>query len=465
MSKDHSRSKTGVDLGKDSIGKLLLRLSLPAILAQLTNALYSIINRMYLGNLPGQSHLALSALGVCMPILILITALSSLVGMGGAPRVSARMGKGDYAGAERILGSCFTTILLISATITLVLQLFMAPILQMFGASGETLPYAMSYLRIYSLGTVFMQISLGMNFFISAQGFAKTSMITILLGAGLNIVLDPILIFGLRMGLPGAALATVISQGVAAAWVMRFLLGPKTQLKIRRENMPIRWKILAPVLLLGLSPFAMKSTEGLVSIAFNIRLRDMGGDVAVGAMTILTSILQVGMMPVSGMGQGAQPILSFNLGARKADRVKEAFRILLFSSLGWSVTYWAVLMLFPGWFAGLFSSDPALLETAVWAMRIYLAAQFISGAQIACQQTLVAVEQAKASLFLALLRKLFLLVPLMFILPSIAGLGLTGVFLAQPTADLVAFTITALVFYTRFSRVLRGLREGRVQEE
>ena len=310
-----------------------------------------------------------------------------------------------------------------------------------------------------------MQIALGMNFFISAQGFAKTSMITILLGAGLNIILDPILIFGMGMGLPGAALATVISQGVAAAWVMGFLLGPKTQLKIRRENMPIRWKILAPVLLLGLSPFAMQSTEGLVSIAFNIRLRDMGGDVAVGAMTILTSILQVGMMPVSGMGQGAQPILSFNLGARKADRVKEAFRILLFSSLGGSVTYWAVLMLFPGWFAGLFSSDPALLETAVWAMRIYLAAQFISGAQIACQQTLVAVEQAKASLFLALLRKLFLLVPLMFILPSIAGLGLTGVFLAQPTADLVAFTITALVFYTRFSRVLRGLREGRVQEE
>lgn len=445
---------TSNKLGTEKISRLLFQLALPAITAQIINMLYNIVDRIYIGHIAGIGTLALTGVGVCFPIITLITAFSSLIGMGGAPQASIRMGEKNMDEAERILGNCFAALLLLAVTLTAVFLIGGRTFLRLFGASGDTLPYAMEYLNIYVIGTLFVMISLGLNSFISAQGFAKISMFTVVIGAVINIILDPILIFGLHIGVQGAALATIISQCVSAVWVLKFLTGPKTTLRIKFANMKISKRILFPVLALGLAPFIMQSTESLLSICFNTSLQKYGGDLAVGSMTILTSIMQVLSLPLSGLTQGAQPIVSYNFGAGNKDRVKQAFRLLFISCVTFSTLYWLLNMIAPGLLVGIFANDKVLKDTASWALRIYLATGFMMGIQLACQQTFVAIGQAKISLFLALLRKIILLIPLIYILPNFFADKVFAVFLAEPISDFLAASTTFTLFHRRFNKVL-----------
>ena len=425
-------SKKKNDLGNDSVGRLMVRLAFPAIIAQLVNALYNIVDRIYIGHIPEAGDLALTGLGLCFPIIMFVSAMAALVGMGGGSRASIFMGDGNIQGANEILGSCAALMLLLSVASTALFQLFKEPLLYLFGASGNTIQYAVSYLGIYLWGSVFVQIALGMNNFITIQGFASVSMSTVLIGAALNIALDPIFIFGFGLGVQGAALATVIAQSVSAVWVIAFLLGKRTKLKLQLKFFLLKRSIVFPVVALGISPFIMQSTESLVTVSFTSSLFRYGGDLAVGSMTICSSIMQVLSMVFMGLAQGAQPIVGFNYGAGKMDRVKQAVRILITSSVVYSVCVWGLLMLFPQVFVGLFNNKPELVDHTTWALRIYLIGFFALGVQFSCQQTFVALGQAKISLFLALLRKIFLLIPLIFILPMILSDKVFAVFLAEP---------------------------------
>ncbi|NLV91479.1 MAG: MATE family efflux transporter [Firmicutes bacterium] len=441
-------------LGTESVGKLLFSLSIPAITAQIVNMLYNLVDRVYIGHIPNTGALALTGVGLTFPVIMVISAFSSLIGMGGAPRASIAMGRGDHQDAEEILGNCFTVLLGLSLGLTAVFLVFSEPLLMMFGASQQTLPYALSYLRIYVCGTIFVQLSLGLNSFITAQGFAKTSMYTVLIGAVANIILDPIFIFALDMGVAGAAIATVISQGLSALWVLRFLTGPKTKLRIRRRYLRPRLAVMIPVLMLGVSPFVMSATESLLNIAFNSSLQKYGGDMAVGAMTILASLMQILTLPIMGLTQGAQPIISYNYGAKNNSRVRQAFRLLLISSVAFSCLFWITVMAAPRIFVNLFSTDPVLVETTTWAMGTYMAVAFVMGAQIACQQAFIALGQAKISLFLALLRKIILLIPLIYLLPNFFADKVFAVFLAEPISDFLAVVTTVTVFAFQFRRIL-----------
>lgn len=443
------------DLGHERVGRLLARLALPAITAQVINMLYNIVDRVYIGHIADVGPAALTGVGVCFPILMIIAAFSALIGMGGAPRAAIQMGRGDNRGAERIMGNCFTMLLAASAVLTAVFLAFGDALLTLFGASPDTLPYASEYMRIYVCGTLFVQMSMGLNSFITTQGFATTSMLTVTIGAVVNIALDPLFIFTFGMGVKGAALATVISQAVSCAWVLLFLTGKKTVLRIRREDLRPRRTIVLPVLALGVSPFIMQSTESLLSVCFNTSLQKYGGDVMVGAMTILTSVMQIVSLPTMGLAQGAQPIISYNFGAGNMDRVREAFKKLLVTALCFTTALWLVAMLAPQLLISLFSSDPELMAATRWAMRIYMAVSLIMGVQNACQQTFVAIGQAKASLFLALLRKIILLIPLIYILPLFMSDKVFAVFLAEPVADFLAVTVTGTLFAVQFTKLTR----------
>lgn len=448
------KSNTTNDLGNDKIGPLLLKLAIPAITAQVINALYNIIDRMYIGHIENIGDIALTGVGVTMPIIMIISAFSALVGMGGSPRAAIEMGKNNNEGAEKILGNCFVVLITISLILTVVFFIFRNPLLLMFGASEQTVIYGSEYLSIYVIGTIFVQIALGLNSFITTQGFAKTSMLTVVIGALLNIILDPILIFVFNMGVKGAALATIISQAVSAIWVLKFLLGNKTKLKIKPKYFKIEKSVLLPVLALGLSPFVMQSTESLVSISLNSSLQRYGGDIAVGAMTIMTSVMQFVMLPLQGLTQSAQPIMSFNYGAKKVDRVKKTFKILIISALCYSFIAWLLVMLVPQVFASFFTPKPDLIKETVWGTRIYMGAIFMIGAQIACQQTFVSLGQAKISLFLALLRKIILLIPFIFIFPLFFKDKVFAVFFAEPVADFIATTTTITVFSIQIKKIL-----------
>lgn len=442
------------DLGNDSIGSLMFKLAVPAITAQIVNALYNVVDRMYIGHIKDVGMDALTGVGVSMPIIMIISAFSSLVGMGGAPRAAIEMGKGDNKKAENILGNCTILIVLISVILTTVFYIFRQPLLLMFGASQNTVEYGSSYLGIYVLGTIFVQIALGLNSFITTQGFATTSMLTVMIGAISNIILDPILIFGFGLGVRGAALATVISQSISAIWVLKFLLGKKTKLKINPAYFKFDRKIILPVIMLGLSPFVMQSTESILNVSFNYSLQKYGGDIAVGAMTILTSVMQFSLLPLQGLTQSAQPIISFNYGAQKTDRVKKTFKLLLISCVIFSTTAWILVMTVPQIFAGLFTPEKILIEKTVWSMRIYMGAIFMVGIQIACQQTFVALGQSVVSLFLALLRKIILLIPFIFIFPYFFEDKVFAVFFAEPVADFIACTVTISVFMLRINKIL-----------
>ena len=455
-------NRQNVDLGSGKVSKLLFSLALPTITSQIVNMLYNLVDRIYIGHMqPVETvgKLALTGVGVCLPIIVVISAFAALLAMGGAPRASIQEGRGNPKEAERIMGNCFTMLVMASVVLTVVWQLFARDLLLLFGASENTIDYAAAYMGIYSLGTIFVQVTLGMNAYITAQGFTTISMRTTLIGAGLNIVLDPIFIFGLGMGVRGAALATILSQAVSAAWVLRFLTGGKTKWRLRRENLRPRASVVLPCLALGLSPFIMQSTESLIAVCFNSSLLKYGGDLAVGAMTVLTSIMQLAMMPLQGLTQGAQPIVSYNYGARNPQRVREAFRCLLMACVTYSLTMWTLAQLMPQVFAGIFTPDPELQAYAAWALRIYMAATGIFGVQIACQQTFIALGNAKASLFLAVLRKIILLIPLIYILPHFFTNKVFGVFLAEPVADMLAVCTTACMFAIQFKKSMAALEE------
>ena len=443
-----------VNLGSDSLGKLLFKLALPAITSQVVNMLYNLIDRIFIGHIPNTGTEALTGVGVCLPIIMIISAFAFLASMGGAPRASIEMGKGNNKKAELILGNSLSILLIISLILTIFFSIFSKDILLLFGASENTITYAISYIRIYALGTVFVQFALGMNGFITAQGFARTSMMSVIIGAVLNTILDPIFIFVLDLCVSGAALATIISQAVSAIWVLLFLTGKKTILKLKIKNMKLSPKIFLPCLALGLSPFIMQATESLIAICFNSTLYKYGGDIAVGTMTVLTSIMQFSLLPLQGLTQGAQPITSYNFGAKNYTRVKESFAILLKTCLIYSIGLWALVMIFPKNFISIFTPDTNLIEYAIPAVRIYMAVSGMFGIQIACQQTFIAIGNAKASLFLAVLRKIILLIPLVFILPIFFENKVNAVFLAEPIADFIAVTITSIVFYFQFKKAI-----------
>lgn len=445
------------DLGKDKIGKLLFSLAIPAIAAQLINALYNIVDRIYIGRIEGIGDVALTGVGVTFPILMVISAFASLIGMGGAPRVAIKIGEGKKDEAENILGNCFVTLIGISVILTVFFLVFGRSILMAVGASENTITYANDYMLIYVSGTIFVQLALGLNAFISTQGFAKTAMMTVLIGAVINIVLDPVFIFVFDMGVKGAAIATVLSQAVSAIWVTRFLFSKKSQIVIKKKYFKLSKKIILPVIALGISPFIMQSTESLVNIALNSSLKQYGGDLAVGAMTIVGSVMQFCLMPLTGLTQAAQPIISFNYGACQMDRVKKTFKYLLTTALIFSTLMWALCVFFPRVPAMLFADKAELLDKAAWAMRIFMAGIFAFGAQIACQQTFVALGQAKISVMMALLRKIVLLIPLVYILPPLFSEAdkVMAVFLAEPIADILASLTTVTVFAFTFKKILR----------
>ena len=450
-----------VDLGKDPVGPLLLRLAAPAIASQLVNALYNVVDRMYIGHIPETGAVALTGLGVCFPLIMLISAFANLVGMGGAPRASIMMGHGDEKAAERILGCCFAALLALSVALTAFSFAFMRPMLMLFGASEATIGYATDYMEIYAAGTIFVQLTLGMNVFITAQGFSKISMMTVVIGAVTNIVLDPIFIFIFDMGVRGAAWATVISQAISAVWALRFLCGERAVLKLRRANVRLSRAVLAPCLALGFAPFVMQSTESLLVLSFNSSLLKYGGDIAVGAMTIASSVMQFAMLPVQGLTQGSQPIVSYNYGAGNPERMKQAFVLLLKSCLTCTAVIWTFSMLCPGIFVRIFTDDPALTEAARRALRIYMAGMGIFGAQVACQQTFIALGNSRTSSFLAMLRKIILLIPFIYIMPHFFDDKVFAVFFAEPVADVLAVATTVTLFSREFRRLLRSMRERR----
>lgn len=441
------------------VGKLLFKLALPTVTAQIINMLYNIVDRIYIGHIPDIGADALTGVGVCMPLIMIVSAFAALVGYGGAPRASISMGTGNNRSAEKTLGNCFTALLLISAILTAVLLVFNRTFLMAFGASENTIRYAVDYMNIYAAGTVFVQITLGMNMFVTAQGFAKTGMLSVLIGAAANIILDPIFIFGLDMGVQGAALATVLSQAMSCTWVLAFLFGKKTHLKIKKENLLLKSKVILPSLALGLSTFIMQASESVISVCFNASLLRYGGDTAVGAMTILTSVMQFAMLPLQGLGQGAQPIISYNYGAGNTERVKSAFKLLLITSMCYATLLWAAVMLFPQAFAAMFTSEPELLAFTKKALRIYMACMLLFGIQMACQMTFTSLGNAKASITVAVVRKFVLLIPLIYIMPQIFPADkTTAVYAAEPVADFIAVTFTAILFTVLFKKVLKKMR-------
>lgn len=443
-------------LGTQPIGRLLLKLALPTVAAQLINMLYNIVDRMYIGHIKDVGALALTGVGVCMPLIMIISAFAALVGNGGAPRASIYMGKKDTDAAQKILGNCFSLQIIISIILTIILLIGNKTFLLAFGASENTISYAVNYMNIYAIGTIFVQLTLGMNAFITAQGFAKTGMLSVLIGAVANIILDPVFIFGMNMGVRGAALATIISQALSCIWVLSFLFGKKTFLKIKPENLRLHAKIILPCVALGSSLFIMQASESIISVCFNSSLLKYGGDIAVGAMTILTSVMQFAMLPLQGLGQGAQPIMSYNYGAKNNDRVRKTFRLLLKVSFGYSIVLWAIVMLFPQMFAMMFTSDNALLSFTSQALRIYMASMFMFGIQIACQMAFNALGKAKDSIIVAVMRKFILLIPLIYIMPAIFKTNQTNaVYMAEPVADFIAVCFTAILFAFEFKKAMK----------
>ena len=444
-------------LGTEPIGRLMLRLAIPTVIAQLVNMLYNIVDRIYIGHMPGDGSLALTGVGVCMPLIIIVSAFAAFVSSGGAPRASISMGRDDVEGAEQILGGCVTLQIGISVVLTAVMLIWNRDLLLLFGASENTIGYASSYMNVYAIGTIFVELTLGLNAFITAQGFATAGMLTVLIGALVNIVLDPLFIFALDMGVRGAALATVISQGISCAWVIAFLCSKRTILRIKPRNLKLGLKLLPPCIALGLAAFIMQASESVLAMCFNSSLLKYGGDIAVGAMTILTSVQQFAMMPLQGIAQGAQPITSYNYGARNSARVKKSFQLLLTVSLTYTVLLWLAVMLAPGAFAHLFTTNEALIEFTTHAMRIYCAALFFLGIQIACQMTFVSIGNAPCSIIVAVLRKFVLLIPLIFILPHFFADQTSAVYLAEPVADLLAMLFTVVMFATQFKKALKRL--------
>ena len=447
-------------LGTAPIGKLLLKLSIPTVIAQLINMLYNVVDRIYIGHIPGEGSLALTGVGVCMPIIMIVTAFAALISSGGAPRASICMGKQDNKSAEQILGNCFSLQIVVSIVLTVVLLIWNKDLLMAFGASKNTLGYATDYMRIYALGTLFVQLTLGMNAFITAQGFTTTSMVSVLIGAICNITLDPVFIFVFNMGVKGAALATVLSQAISTILVVVFLSGKKTQLHLRKKYMGLKPKIFLPCVALGLATFIMQASESVVTVCFNSSLLHYGGDIAVGAMTILTSVMQFAMLPLQGIAQGSQPIASYNYGAKNADRVKKTFRLLVITCLTYSTLLWATVQIIPKVFVSIFTSDAKLVAFTAPMLKIYLVGLFLFGIQIACQITFTSLGKAVNSIIVAVVRKFVLLLPLIYIMPHVVSNPTIGVYMAEPIADIIAVLFTSVLFTFQFKKALAQIRNS-----
>ena len=445
-------TKSNDFLATEPVGKLLFRLAVPTFMAQLINMLYNMVDKIYIGHMPGDGDLALAGVGICLPLIILVSAFAALVASGGAPRASIEMGRGDNEAAERILGSCLSMLVLISAALTVLMLIFNRPLLLFFGASENIIAYALDYMNIYAAGTIFVQLTLGMNAFITAQGFTRQSMTTVLIGAAFNIVLDPIFIFVLGMGVRGAALATVISQAVSCLRVLSFLRGRKTILSIRTAYLKMDWKLVGSCMALGIAPFIMQSSEGIISICFNTSLQRYGGDIAVAGMMLE-------MLPLNGIAQGAQPLLGYNFGAMRPDRVKAGFSLLLKTCLAFSFSIWAFIMAFPQLFVRIFTPDPELIAYTARVIRVYSAMMCLMGIQIACQMTFISMGNAKASAMMAIVRKFFLLLPFVYILPHFMEDKAMGVYLAEPVSDFIAIAVTAIIFAIQFRKAIRQMEE------
>ena len=442
MSQTHRSEEA---LASAPIGPLMVKLALPAVAAQLINMLYNIVDRIYIGHIEEVGREALTGLGVTFPILMLISAFTAFAGMGGAPLASIHLGAGDREGAEKILGNSTTLLLCLAAVLTTLFSVVKEPLLMAFGASEDTIGYALDYISIYLMGTVFVQLALGLNAYITAQGQALVAMCSVLIGAVLNIILDPLFIFAFRMGVRGAALATIISQGVSACWVVGFLCSRRSGLRIRRKNMGLEAKVIGGIAALGVAPFIMQSTESLVTVVLNSGLQFYGGDLYVGTVTVMQSVMQMVVMPVQGITQGVQPIMSYNFGARNYQRVRHTFRLLLRTTLTVTVTACMLVTLFPKPLALIFNDNQELVELVGRVMPVFFAGIWAFGAQMACQVAFMAMGQAKTSLFLALLRKVILLIPLAILLPIVTG-NVMGIYVAEPVADVLASATTLTLF-------------------
>ncbi|HCQ90511.1 MAG TPA: MATE family efflux transporter, partial [Clostridium sp.] len=428
------------DFTKGSVPKSILSLALPMTLAQLINILYNIVDRMYIGRLPNASTLALTGIGVTFPIITIIMAFANLFGMGGAPLCSIARGKGDNEEAEKIMGNSFALLIISGIALTVLGLIFKKPLLFLFGASNATFSYANDYISIYLLGTIFVMISLGMNSFINSQGFGRMGMMTILLGAIINIVLDPIFIFVFNMEVKGAAFATIISQFLSSLWVLKFLTGKNTILKLKFKNFKIDLSILKRIVSLGLSTFIMALTNSTVQIICNITLQSYGGDLYVGIMTVINSIREIIMMPVSGITNGSQPVLGFNYGAKEYKRVRSGIKFMSIVCILYTTLIWLILRMFPEFFIRIFNSEPELIQKGVPSMNIYFFGFFAMSLQFAGQSTYVALGKSKQAVFFSLLRKIIIVVPLTLILPRMFNLGTTGVFLAEPISNFLGGT-------------------------
>ena len=451
-------------LASAPVTPLLLRLAIPTILAQLVNLLYNIVDRIYIGHMPVVGDIALTGVGLCFPVIYLLSAFAALLGQGGAPRAAIAMGRGDNDEAERILGTCFTSLIVTALLLTAAFQLWGEELLWLFGASEDTIGYALPYMRVYAAGSLFVMLALGMNLFITTQGYTTFSMITVVIGAMLNIVLDPVFIYAFDMGVAGAAWATILSQAVSAAFVVAFFFGKRTKLRLKKAYLLPKPRILGPVLALGFAPFVMQATEALVNVAFNSSLQAYGGDIPVGCMTVSSTIMQMFWLPSQGIGQGAQPIISYNFGAGNIERVRKAFMTMLVVSIIFIGAGWLAVMLFPGFFIRIFNDSPALMEMGSWTLRVYLAAFFLMALQMSIQQVFVSVGRAKSAVVVASVRKLVLLVPLIYILPHFFEDKVFAVFLAEPVSDFFSVLTATILFLATMRGMLWGKKKERSQK-
>ena len=445
-------------LEKEPIGKLLFKLSIPTVVAQLINMLYNLIDRIFIGHMPEIGDLALTGVGVCLPLIMLVSAFASLVSAGGAPRDSIFMGKIDNETAEKIMGNCYFLQIIISFILTIILLIFNRDLLLLFGASENTIEYAVKYMNVYAIGTLFVQLTLGMNAYITSQGFSKIAMITVLIGAVCNMALDPIFIYAFNMGVSGAALATIISQAISCTFVLIFLFSKKSVLKLKVSNFKLDYRIVLPCMALGLAPFIMQASECIIIVSFNSSLQNYGCDLAVGAMTILSSVMQFAMLPLQGFAQGAQPISSYNYGAKNEDRVVKTFKLLLMICLIYSTTLYVFVMSCPKVFVSMFTDKVELIEFTAKAIRIYFMVLFVFGAQIACQMTFVSTGNAKSSIIVACARKFILLLPLIYIMPNLMEDKTMAVYLAEPIADILAVSFTVILFAFQFKKSINQLK-------
>lgn len=436
-----------------SVPKAFFRLAVPAVAAQLINILYNIVDKMFIGRIPGVGKQALAGVGVTAPVILAVSAFAALVSMGGAPKASIFMGKDDNEQAEKLIGSCTWLLIVISLVLTAIMRIFGKRIVMLFGASEDTIAYSVNYMKVYCLGILFTQLTLGLNAFITAQGKTFVSMRNVAVGAVTNIILDAVFINCLNMGVKGAAFATVISQGVSTCFVIHYLITPKSQLRLRLKNIRFDRKLLLPCILLGTSPALMQLTENMVAISFNISLQKYGGDIAVASMSILNSVMQFVMLLLPGLVQGAQPLLSYNLGAKNIARVRKTFRLLLISCVSGSFLIWLICMTVPASVAAIFTDDADLISYSAKSMRVYLSMLLIYGIQVACQYSFVALDQAPKAIFLTVWRKIILLIPLIFILPLIFTDAVMGVYLSEPVADTIAVCTTAPMFYFYYRKL------------